>query len=174
MFAAVRLATLAEDEVARRLTLLYAQPVTRLRHLAVETAAALGGVLALSSIAGVATWLGAAIVDADLTLAEALLGAWNILPIALLCVGAAALALGWAPRAVVAIGALPAVGGFVLRVIAGTAGAPPWVGELSPFAHLAAVPHASPNWPAAAAMTMIAVVLAAVGVEGYRRRDLRV
>jgi ABC-2 type transport system permease protein len=172
VFVAVRVAAAAADEADRRLTLLYAGPVTRIRLLTAEIGAALGGAVVITTTAGAATWLGAATVDADLGLVDALVGAWNVLPIVLLCLGAAVLALGWAPRAVAGIGALPAAGGFLLQVIADSAGAPAWVGDLSPFAHLAAVPHAPPDWPAAAVMTAVAATCALVGAVGYRRRDL--
>ncbi|WP_327396830.1 hypothetical protein [Streptomyces phaeochromogenes] len=172
-FAAVRLATLAADETGRRLTLLFAQPLTRARMLTGEIAAALGGVIVLTTVAGLATWSGTTAVGADLGLISALSGAWNVVPIALLCLGAGVLALGWAPRAVAIIGSLPAAGGFLLKVIADSSGWPAWVGQLSPFAHLAAVPDAPVNWPAAFLMTAIATLAAAAGVIGYQLRDLR-
>ncbi|MCY0949080.1 ABC transporter permease [Streptomyces sp. H27-S2] len=172
-FVAVRLATLAADESGGRLTLLFAQPLTRARLLIGEIAAALGGVILITTVAGLATWTGTKAVGADLDLPDALSGAWNVLPIALLCLGAGVLALGWAPRAVTTLGSLPAAGGFLLKVIADTSGWPVWVGQLSPFAHLAAVPDVPVNWPAAFLMTLVATLAAAAGVVGYRRRDLR-
>lgn len=155
------------------MTLLYAQPVTRAGLLAAECAATLAGAVALVTAAGIAIGAGAAVVGADLGPLPALAGAWNVLPIVLLCLGAAVFALGWAPRAVAAIGALPAAGGFLLKVIADSVGAPAWVSDLSPFAHLALVPDASVNWPAAAIMAAIAVLGVFTGAVGYRRRDLR-
>lgn len=172
-FAAVRLATFAADEANRRLTLLSAQPLTRIRLLTVEAAATLVGAVALVTVAGLATWAGAAAVGADLSLTAALSGTYNVLPIVLLCLAAAVLAVGWAPRAVAAIGALPAAGGFLLQVIAETTGAPGWVSNLSPFTHLAAVPDVVANWPAAAVMTAVAATTAIIGVSAYRQRDLR-
>lgn len=172
VFAGVRLASFAADETGRRLTLLCAQPVTRVRLLAAETVATLGGTVVLTTLAGIATWAGAAAVGADLPIAAALSGTWNVLPVVLLCLAAAVLALGWAPRAAAAAGALPAAGGFLLQVIAETAGAPAWVADLSPFTHLAAIPHDPANWPAAAVMTAIAATTAVIGTAGYRRRDL--
>lgn len=127
----------------------------------------------LTTVAGLATWSGTTAVGADLGLISALSGAWNVVPIALLCLGAGVLALGWAPRAVAIIGSLPAAGGFLLKVIADSSGWPAWVGQLSPFAHLAAVPDAPVNWPAAFLMTAIATLAAAAGVIGYQLRDLR-
>ncbi|MFF9981267.1 ABC transporter permease [Streptomyces erythrochromogenes] len=173
-FVAVRLAALAEDESGRRLTLLFAQPLTRTKLLTGEIAAALGGVTVLTTMAGLATWTGTQTVGADLGLIAALSGAWNVLPIALLCLGTAVLALAWAPRAVAVIGSLPAAGGFLLKVIADTSGWPAWIGQLSPFAHLAAVPGVPVNWPAALPMTAIAALAATTGAIGYQRRDLHV
>ncbi|WBB68466.1 hypothetical protein [Micromonospora sp. WMMD812] len=173
VFAAVRVATTAADEADRRLTLLYAQPVTRVRLLVAEAAVTCGGTLVLAVVAGLATWAGATAVDAPLGLGAALAGALNTLPIALLCLGAAVLSLGWLPRAVALVGALPAAGGFLLQVVADSTGAPAWVGRLSPFAHLAPVPDRAPHWPAAGVMLTVAVLLAVLGAVGYRRRDLR-
>lgn len=173
VFVAVRFATVAADETSRRLALLYAAPVTRIRALGAEVAAAAGAAFLLTTVAGVATWAGAAAVHAGLGLGAALAGAYNVLPIVVLCLGAAVLALGWAPRTVGVVGVLPAAGGFLWQVIADSMHAPAWVGDLSPFAHLARVPATTPDWPAAAVMAAIAALAVVVGAAGYRRRDLR-
>jgi ABC-2 type transport system permease protein len=173
VFITVRLGTVAADETARRLALLFAAPMTRIRALAAEVAAAVGGAVLLTTVAGIVTWAGTAVVDADLGLWAALAGAYNVLPVVLLCLGAAVLALGWAPRTVGVVGILPAAGGFLWQVIADSMQAPAWVGDLSPFAHLAAVPLTTPDWPAAAVMTAIAAAATVIGAIGYRRRDLR-
>ncbi|MEU7905758.1 hypothetical protein [Actinoplanes sp. NPDC049118] len=172
-FVAVRLASVAADEADRRLTLLLAAPLTRTRLLAAEAGAAAGGAVVLITIAGLATWAGTAGVGARLAAGAALAGAYNVLPIVLLCLGTAILALGWAPRAVAAVGVLPAAGGFLWQVTAVSVGAPAWVVGLSPFAHLAAVPTVAPDWPASAVMTAVAAGCAALGAIGYHRRDLR-
>lgn len=172
VLVAVRMAALAAAEINRQLTLLYSGLVSRMRLLAAEAATAFGAAVVLTAVAAGATWLGTTAVGADLSLGDALAGTLNVLPIVMLCLGSAVLALGWAPHAVAGVGTLPAVGGFLLKVIADTAGAPAWVGTLSPFAHLAAVPHAPVNWSAAGVMAAIAALLAAIGAAGYRRRDL--
>lgn len=173
VFVTVRLTAVAADETGRRLALLYAAPGTRIRALTAEVAAAAGAAFLLTTVAGLATWVGAAVVHANLGPGAALAGAYNVLPIVLLCLGAAVLALGWAPRTVGVVGVLPAAGGFLWQVIADSMHAPAWVGDLSPFAHLAAVPATTPDWPAAAVMTAIAALAVVVGAIGYRRRDLR-
>jgi ABC-2 type transport system permease protein len=131
------------------------------------------GALVLVTTAGVVIWFGTAVAGGDLRLLAAVQGAWNALPIILLGLAAAALAAGWAPRAVAVVGALPTIGGFLLLVIAESVGAPGWVRELSPFAHLAPVPLQGADWSATGAMTGLAVALTAVAVVGYRRRDLQ-
>ncbi|RZU32968.1 ABC transporter permease [Blastococcus saxobsidens] len=172
-FAATRIAATAADERAGRLSLLYASPVGRVRWVLTETAAGAGAVLLLAAIAGLATWAGAAWVGAGLGPGEALAGALSVVPVALLCLGAALAALGWAPSAVLGLGVLPAAGGYLLLVLADSFRWPAWVGDLSPFTHLAAVP-AEP-WDVAGAVVMMALaaVLAAAGLTRYGSRDLR-
>ncbi len=84
------------------------------------------------------------------------------------------LAWGVRPVHVAAVGSLPVVGGFLLRVLAPSLDAPAWVGQLSPYAHLAPVPYSPPDWAATATLTGMAVALAAAGVLCYTRRDLSV
>ncbi|MCM4078958.1 ABC transporter permease [Paractinoplanes hotanensis] len=172
-FVAVRVSAFVAAEANRQLTLLTAQPVSRLRLFAAELATAGGGALTLLTVAGAATWTGITATGGDLRPSAALAGAWNTLPIVLLCLGAAALAAGWFPRFASVIGGLPATGGFLLLVIADSIGAPGWVREISPFAHLAAVPLTTADWAATLTMTGLAVVLIAAGALGYQRRDLR-
>jgi ABC-2 type transport system permease protein len=112
------------------------------------------------------------VVGAPLGFGSALAGALNAAPIAWLSLGAAALAIGWLPSAVGPLGATPVAGGFLLNVIAQTSGAPHWVAQLSPFAHLAAVPNEPPAWASTAVFLAIGCLLVALGLGGYRRRDL--
>ena len=173
VFTAVRIAASATAETDRLLTLLYAGPVTRRASAGAEVLAAAGGAVVLTLVAGLATWAGTAIVGAGLSLGGALAGCLNVLPVVALCLGAAVFALGVRPRAVAWIGAFPAVGGFLLLVLAVDAGAPAWVVRLSPFAHLAPVPDRGPDWAGAAGMMAVALALCLAGVGAYERRDLR-
>ena len=131
------------------------------------------GTVVVAGVAGLATWAGATWVGAGLGLGESLRGALSIVPVALLCLGAALLALGWLPSAVLAIGVLPAAGGFLLMVFADSFGWPSWVGGLSPFAHLAAVPAEPMDVAGAVGMLLVAAVMGVAGIAGYARRDLR-
>ncbi|ADB75539.1 ABC transporter permease [Geodermatophilus obscurus] len=171
-FAAARIAALATDETAGRLALLYALPVSRTRWAATEAAAVAAAVVVLAAAAGLATWAGASRVDAGPGLGEALAGALSVVPAALLCLGAALAALGWARSAVLAVGVLPAAGGFLLLVLADTLGWPGAIRWFSPFAHLSAVPAEPWNAAGAAGMLAVATLLAWAGCRRYGHRDL--
>ncbi|HSL06735.1 MAG TPA: polyketide antibiotic transporter [Pseudonocardiaceae bacterium] len=174
VYAAARITAAGADEISRHTVLLFGLPVSRRQLAGAEILVTVAGVLLLLASAGVAVWVGTAAAGAPLGVGAALAGALNVTPVALLCLGAAVLALGWAPRAVLAVGALPAVGGFLLQVTAQSVGAPEWVGRLSPFAHLALVPETPPDWGAMAGLSAVAVVLMIIGVCGYARRDLAI
>jgi ABC-2 type transport system permease protein len=172
-FAAARIAATAADESAGRLTALYSLPVSRVRWVTAETLtiAVACGVLAV--VAGVGTWVGASWVGAGLALGDSVAAALNVVPVALLCLGAALAALGWVPSAVLAIGVLPAAGGYLLQVFADTFRWPEAVRDLSPFAHLGSVPAEHVDVAGAVGMPAIALLLAVVGLVGYAHRDLR-
>lgn len=172
LYATTRLATMASDEKARRWTPLLALPVSRTRLACTELAVTTAGVVLVLTTAAAAMWAGAAITGAPLDLGAALAGALNTAPVALLALGAAAFALGWLPRAVAAVGALPVAGGFLLDIVTQSTRAPSWLVDLSPFAHLAAVPDTPPDWTATVGLIAVAAGLAALGVAGYARRDL--
>jgi ABC-2 type transport system permease protein len=172
-FAAGRVAATAADESAGRLALLYSLPVGRVRWAVTEAAAVAAAAVLLAGTAGLATWVGTSWVGAGLGLGDALAGALSVVPVALLCLGAALAALGWAPSAVLALGVLPAAGGYVLLVLTDTFGWPAAVRWFSPFAHLAAVPAEPWDVAGATGMLGVAALLALTGSLRYAARDLR-
>ncbi|HEY5840226.1 MAG TPA: polyketide antibiotic transporter [Mycobacterium sp.] len=173
LFAASRVAAGDADEEARRLTLVFAAPVTRRRWFLAEAGITIGGTVVLSTGAGLAAWAGVTAVGADIAPASALGGALNVLPIAWLSLAAALLAYGWLPQSTLLVGAVPAVGGFVLQVLAESLRSPAWILSLSPYQHMNAVPYESVNWAGTVGMILIAVALATIGLLGFHRRDLR-
>jgi ABC-2 type transport system permease protein len=172
LYAATRLASTASDEKARQWTPLFSGPLSRNRLVCSEIAVTTAGVLVLHATAALSIWSGAALTGGPLSIGAALAGALNSAPVAWLGLGAAALALGWLPGWVGAVGALPVAGGFMINVLLQGTSAPHWLVNLSPFAHLPAVPSTSPDWVVLAAMTAVAAVMSVVGLIGYSRRDL--
>ena len=173
VFAASRLSHDAADETDRRLTAVFSRPLPRSHWSLVQIAVIIGAVIALAMASGAAAATGIALAGADLRLTEAFAGALNVVPIAVLCLGAAQLAIGWVPQSVLALGATPAVGGFLLTVLVDTFDWPNWLGQLSPFAHLASVPATAPDWAGAAGLLGVSVLLTSLGIAGFARRDLR-
>jgi ABC-2 type transport system permease protein len=173
VFAASRLSQDAADEMDRRLTAVFCRPLPRSHWALVQIGVTIGAVVMLAIASGAAAATGTAFAGADLPLTDALAGSLNVVPVALLCLGAAQLAIGWVPQAVLALGAMPALGGFLLTVLVDTFDWPSWIGRLSPFAHLASVPATAPNWAGAAGLIGVSVLLAGLGIAGFARRDLR-
>jgi ABC-2 type transport system permease protein len=173
LFAALRIARLATDEAAGRWTTLFCTPVRRRDWPLTEALVVTVACVTLAMATAVATWVGTAVVDAGLSVGDALAGALAVVPVALLSLGAAVLAWGWVPRAVLLIGALPSVGGFVWWVLGESLNWPDWARSVSPYEHLAAVPAESPDLAAISMMLVLAALLLLAGVAGFVRRDLR-
>jgi ABC-2 type transport system permease protein len=148
IYAAARMAALAGDEADGRLTLLFSAPVRRVRWVLTEAAVVAVACVVLAVVAGLTAWAGTSIVGAGLGLGPALAGALNLVPVALLSLGAAMLAIGRVPHLVLPLGVVPTTGGFVLQALADSLGWPAAVADLSPFRHVAAVPESSPAWAA--------------------------
>src|SRR5262249_61420790 len=100
----VRRAAMVDDEKAGRWTLLFAQPISRVRRVSTEIMVTVGGVVALHCSAAVAVWSGAKMTGVPLQLTDSLAGALNSLPVALLAAGAAAVGVGWLPSAAGGVG----------------------------------------------------------------------
>jgi ABC-2 type transport system permease protein len=96
----------------------------------------------------------------------------NCLPVALLFLGIAALAYALAPRASAGIAYGLVTVAFLWQLVGSLLGAPTWLADLTPFAHVGLVPTQPFRAGAAAVMLAIGTVsaLAAIGV--FRRRDL--
>ncbi|EKF23181.1 ABC-2 transporter family protein [Mycolicibacterium hassiacum DSM 44199] len=171
LFAVMRLSVMVFEERAGRWNLLLALPISRLRLLGAEVAVTLGAVALLHLVAAAAMWGGAALTGAALSLPDAVGGALNAMPIALLATGATVVGVGWTPHLAPALGALPLVGGFVVNAISQSIATPSWVANLSPWAHVGAVPAAPPHWTAIVVFLVLSAALTGFGLLGYERRD---
>lgn len=172
LYVSWRIGSLRGEEAAGRLDHLLVRPVSRSRWLAgyfllSVLAAAL---VVLSGAIGV--WLGARIGGTQLGWQEAIGPLLATLPLVVLFAGAGVLAFGAAPRLTVAVPAALAVLGYLLDLFGPLLSLPDVVLDLSPF-HWLPRPPLEP-WTAgpAVALTGLGVLLAAVGVAAFRRRDL--
>lgn len=97
-------------------------------------------------------------------------GAAN-LPALLVVVGVAVFLVGWLPRFAALAWLL--VGWTLLAgLLGGLLQLPQWVLNLSPFAHVPAMPAESVSWPPLIIMTALGLALIAFGLAGLRRRDI--
>ncbi len=165
---------LRSEETSGHVEAVLATATTRTRWAAGNFVFALAAVAVVVLIGGATVGLGFGISVGDplgetarLTAAAAgqIPAAWVMASIVLLL-------FGWVPRAAVAT----SWGVLVAFIVVGEFGAlwqlPTWVLDLSPFAHSPRLPGGSVEWPSVIGLVVVAAVLAAVGLRGWRRRDL--
>ncbi len=172
LFSCSQIAAARHEESEERLETLLALPVGRRRWLTGRLALAAGGAIALSVVAGLLAWLGAATQNVAPTLPRMLEAGVNCLPVAILFLGIAALAYGLAPRAAAGIAYGLVTVAFLWQLIGSLLGAPKWLVEITPFAHVAAVPVQSFRGGAAAVMVAVGLLAAVAALAAFGRRDL--
>jgi len=172
LFSCSQIAAARHEESEQRLETLLALPVGRVGWLVGRLVLALGGAIALALVAGLLAWLGAASQHVAPSLPRMLEAGTNCLPAAILFLGIAALAYAVAPRAAAGIAYGLVTVAFLWGLIGSLLGAPKWLVEVTPFAHVAAVPAQSFRVGAGAVMVAIGVLTAAVALPAFGRRDL--
>ncbi len=172
LYAAWRIGAVRNEEDAERAEHLLTRPLTRRRWLGGHLLLALLSVTLLVVVSGAATWLGAAITDANVRLIDAMAASVNLLPVILVFAGLAVAMFGLAPRLTIAVPVGAVVVAYVLQMVGAALELPGWVVGLSPFYHLALVPVADYALTQGLVMTAIAIGATAVGVVAFERRDL--
>jgi ABC-2 type transport system permease protein len=161
-----------EEESEQRLETLLALPVSRRRWLSGRLALAIVAAAAVSLSAGLLAWAGARTGGADLPLPKMLEAGANALPVAILFLGIAALAYAVVPRqsSLIAYGLVAL--SFLWQLVGSLLGAPKWLLDITPFAHVALVPEQPFRAVAAVVMIALGAAAALVATELFRRRDL--
>jgi ABC-2 type transport system permease protein len=96
----------------------------------------------------------------------------NCLPTALLFLALGMLAFALVPRASVGLSYGMVTLAYVWELFGGLMGAPQWVLDLTPFAHVGLVPAQPFRGAAAAAMLAVSAAAALGAVKAFSRRDL--
>ena len=172
LFACGQIATARREEADQQLETLLSMPVSRRRWLGGRLLLATAAAVAISVIAGLFTWTGAASQGVSISLPRMLEAGANCLPVALLFLGIAALAYAIVPRASTGIAYGLVTVTFLWQLSGSLLGAPKWLVDLTPFAHVGLVPVQSFRAAAAAIMLVIAVSSALVATWLFQRRDL--
>ena len=130
------------------------------------------GVLVLS-LGGLGFGLLGALTTGDAALAGRLFGGALAYAPALWATAGVAVALyGWLPRWTVLAWAVPGYG-FVTGHLGPVLGLPGGFERLSPFGPVPRLPAEPVDWTAPVVLTAVAAGLTALGLAGFRRRDLR-
>jgi ABC-2 type transport system permease protein len=172
LFACSQISAARQEEATERLETILALPVPRRGWLTGRLALGVVAVLAISVVAGLFAWLGAVSTGVSLSFARMLEAGLNCVPAAILFLGVAALAYALAPRASTGIAYGLVTVAFLWQLFGGLFGAPKWLVDVTPFAHIGFVPAQPFRAAAAGVMLAIGLLTAAIAMLAFERRDL--
>jgi ABC-2 type transport system permease protein len=172
LFACAQIGAVRHEEADEQLETLFALPVSRRGWLGGRLLLASCAAAAISLLAGLFTWAGAASAGVPISLPRMLEAGANCLPVALLFLGIAALVYALVPRASAAIAYGLVTVTFLWQLVGSLLGAPKWLVEVTPFAHVGFVPAQPLRATAAAVMLVLAVLASLSALWAFRRRDL--
>lgn len=166
------LGSLRAEEVSGRLELQLSESRSRPAWLAPHVAVVAGGALTIAGVGALALALSTASVLSDSDwIAKIVTAAAIHLPVTLLFAGVSVALFGWLPRAQPAAWALFAVSA-VLAYMGPGLDLPTWLVEWSPFGLVGNVPAEDVDVTGSIAAAVGGLVLLALGVVGFTRRDI--
>lgn len=172
VFAVLAVLRPKSEESAGRAEPVLATAVSRGRWLGSHLAVALGGSVLLLLLAGLGLGITASAALGDASVVPRLVGATlAYTPAVWLTVGVGVALFGLAPKATMLAWIVIAYAGFI-GMFAELLGLPDWTMDLSPFGHVPLLPAVGMRWTPVVVLTLIAAALVAVGLAGFRRRDL--
>ena len=172
VFACAQIIVARHEEADERLETLLSLPVSRRGWLGGRLLLATCASVTISVVAGLLTWAGAASQGVSVSLPRMIEAGANCLPVALLFLGIAALAYAIVPRASAGIAYGLVTVAFLWQLSGSLLGAPKWLVNLTPFAHIGLVPAQPFRAAAAVIMLGIAVCSALAATWIFQRRDL--
>ena len=163
---------LRSEEAGGRTEPLLAAAVTRSEWMASHLAVCLAGSVAILLAAGIGMGATYAVIVGDAGEIPRLTGAaLGFAPALWVLAGLVAALFGLAPRAAAVAWALLAwctVVGFLGELL----GLPQWARNLSPFEHVPKMPVDAVDWVPLVLLTLVAAAATAIGLIGFRRRDI--
>ncbi|HEX6230936.1 MAG TPA: ABC transporter permease [Actinomycetota bacterium] len=160
------------EETAGRAEPVLATAVSRTGWLGSHVAVALAGSALLLLVAGLGLGITASAALSDPGVLPRMVGATLVyLPAVWLTVGLGVALIGLAPRATALVWIVIAYAGLI-GMFADLLGLPDWTVDLSPFGHVPLLPAVAMRWAPMLVLGAIAAGLTALGLSGFRRRDL--
>ena len=151
---------------------LLVRPVSRSRWIGGRFAVALIVIVVAGLLAGISTWMGVAIGDADTSAPSLLAAGLNVVPPAICLLGIGILALGTLPRLANGIAYTVLAWSFLVELLGGIVSTNHWFLDTSLFHHMRPAPASPPDWTSGVMMIALGAVAAALGTVALRRRDM--
>jgi ABC-2 type transport system permease protein len=160
------------EEASTHAEQILATPVSRVRFAASHLAIAFGGTVVVLCLLGVAFGLSDTAVTGDTdAIWQSVVGLLAFTPAVWLLVAMTTAVIGLTPGAVVMPWVLLGVC-FVIGMFGQLLDLPTWIQDLSPFQHVPPYPAADMRVQPLVVLAAIAVGLTALGLAGFRRRDV--
>jgi ABC-2 type transport system permease protein len=172
LFACSQISAARTEEATGRLETVLGLPLTRRHWLWSRLGVGLLAALAISLLAALLTWAGAAAGGSTIALPRMLLAALNCVTLAVLFLGIGALLYALIPRAGTALTYALVLAAYLWQLFGTLLGAPGWLTGVTPFAHLGLVPQASFQIVPALVMALVGVAGAVVAAAAIEHRDL--
>jgi ABC-2 type transport system permease protein len=174
IFAVIAALRPRREETSGRAESVLATALSRTRWVATHLVIAMAGGVGLLLIAGVGLGIGAAAGSGEAGMFwEVLAATLAYAPALWLTAGLAVAVFGIAPRATALAWALLVYAVFIVY-FGGLLDLPAWTLDLSPYTHIPRMPADEFTALPLAILTLIATGLVAIGLLGFRRRDLEV
>ncbi len=173
-FVAIGQASAArKEESSGQLDNLLVAPYSRTQWLGERVALGVGAVLVAGELAGIATWIGATLDRAHVSLSSMVGAGLNLAIPALVIFGVATLTFGVRPRWQSAVAYGLFVWSLLVEIVGSVAKLNHWVLDLSVFHQMTAAPATPVDWTTDGMMAAIALAALAGGATLFRRRDLK-
>ncbi|HZU71401.1 MAG TPA: hypothetical protein VE990_01395 [Acidimicrobiales bacterium] len=172
LVAAAQVSATRAEEAEGRLDALLTRPLSRWRWLWGRLAVAATTLVVLGAAAGVATWVGTASQHAGEAPGRIVLAGLNVVPAAVVVLGAGVLAVGFAPRWCGVLAYSVVSWSLLVELLGGIVNANHWLMDTSVLHHMAPAPAVDPDWVSNVILVAVGVLLALAGAARFGRRDL--
>ncbi len=175
MFAAnSQAAALREQESEGFIDHLLVSPKSRNQVFLTRVATSAVGIVVIAAAAGIGAFSGSSLRSGTLSLKDALLAGFNMVPSALVLFGVTLVVFGFFPRATSITGQSLLAWSFLMELIGSSLKLSHWILDTSFLHHMAFAPAATPRTGENLQLLAIAFILAAIGLYGFKRRDTAV
>jgi ABC-2 type transport system permease protein len=170
--AAGQISASRAEEADGRLDNLLVRPLSRVSWLTERLVVATAAILASGLLAGLVTWIGAALEHTGVGFASMVAAGLNVVPPALCLLGIGAFVFGIRPRAATAATYGVLAWSLLVELVGGVVGLNHFVLDTSLFHQMTSAPAVPVDWTTDAMLVAIGAGATVIGVIAFKRRDL--